>query len=146
MTKLITKHGCCRCAVLVSKLSGTARMNVIELHGTECCGFIGLGDFVEAVIHSVGLHKLWAWLHGKPSSWVCPGCQSRKTWLNNLWYFGPKSTKSIWKALVSDETLPVNAQYPFLMTTYGCPYFSEVSDKQIEYPAQLNKLLESYHE
>ena len=144
MMKLVTKQGCCRCYALKSMLCDEAKKQVIEIRGTKCCGYVGLGDVVEAVIHTLQLHKLWALLHGKPTNWVCPGCQRRKNWLNELWYFGSKDTKAVWKAVVDSKHLKADAQYPFLMVEiYGVgPVFYELNAADIANPGWVSKALE----
>lgn len=144
MTKLISKHGCCRCYALESRLSDEAKKHVIEIRGTKCCGYVGLGDVVEAFIHFLQLHKVWAVLHGKPTNWVCPGCQRRKNWLNKLWFFGDKETKAIWLEVISSTHLKADAQYPFLMVNiYGVGHiFYELNDTDIANPVWINKALE----
>lgn len=143
--QVLAKIGCHRCCELVGKLSVKAKTKVIWLRGSNCCGFIGLGDVVEAVIHAFGLHKVWAWVNHEKPDWVCPACMRRKAMLNKLWYFGDKSTKSLWLALVNDKYLPANAEYPFLVYNAkdGSIAFSEIHDEYISNPEHLSETLEN---
>lgn len=144
MTKLITKGGCHRCEKLVAALSEEARKHVIQVYATECCGFVGLGDVVEAIIHLFQLHKVWAWLHRKPTNWVCPGCKRRKNWLNLLWYFGDKQSKAVFRKLLEDTKLPDDAEYPFIMFSHfagSLVFFSTVPCSVLEKPWLIETLL-----
>lgn len=144
MTKLVARSCCHRCCQLVDQLSDKAKANVIMLHGTKRGGFIGLGDVVEAVIHALGLHKVWAVLHGQKTDWVCPACKRRKTWLNKLWYFGSPETKRLWCDLVGNKNLAVDAEYPFVVHERpdGSRSFSAVPDWAIKDAAVINEVLE----
>ena len=144
MTKLITKGGCHRCKKLVVALSEEARKHVIQVYATECCGFVGLGDVVEAIIHLFQLHKVWAWLHRKPTNWVCPGCQRRKNWLNLLWHFGDKQSKAVLRKLLADTKLPDDAEYPFLMFSHFAgtmTFFSTIPGEVLDKPWLIETLL-----
>ncbi len=144
MVKLIIKGGCHRCEKLVAALSEEARKHVIKVYGTKCCGFVGLGDVVEAIIHLFQLHKVWAWLHRKPTNWVCPGCQRRKNWLNLLWYFGDKQSKGVFRKLLEDTKLPDDAEYPFIMFSHfagSLVFFSTVPYSVLEKPWLIETLL-----
>ena len=144
MTKLIIKGGCYRCEKLVAALSEEARKQVIQIHGTKCCGFVGLGDVVEAIIYLFQLHKVWAWLHRKPTNWVCPGCQRRKNWLNLLWYFGDKQSKGVLRKLLADTNLPDGAEYPFLMFSHfagAMTFFGAIPGEVLDKPWLIETLL-----
>lgn len=148
MTQLVVKQGCDRCCAVIGKLSYRARKNVVALGDSDCCGFLGLGDAVEAVIHLFGLHKLWARLHGRELTWVCPGCQKRKNWLNKHFYYGNKEHKALWLALVSSDDLAVNSQYPFLAMKLanGGYRFRTLSDNMVMHAGAINDLLEEENE
>lgn len=143
MLKLVVKAGCGRCCKLVSQLSETNKDKIVSLHSSDCCGFIGLGDVVEWLIHAVDLHKVWAKLHGQKADWVCPGCMRRKTWLNKLWYFGKPETKALWVALVDSKELAIDAEYPFFVCQYpdGGYAFSAISDAELSHPKLIDALL-----
>lgn len=143
MFLIVTKSGCERCCSLVAKLSELAKLRVVRLGPADGC-FVGLGDVVEYLIHMFGLHIVWAWMHGKKATWVCPSCMRRKTWLNKLWYFGDESTKALWLALVNDKDLRHDAQYPFFVSEIdtGVYAFSAIGDIQLAEPDVINTLLE----